>query len=309
MEAAAVARAIGRFSPELKPYVLEGVVEEIDYRHGSDAVVIDSHINLDWQGTRCVGELIHPIFFEAGSGIQKVLEKFFKEIKLLSKMNHPNIVKFLGIYYKQDPSLSMELPVLVTERMECSLTQYLNTLGKGSIPEDLMLNILLDVSKGLVYLHEEMKVAHRDLSSNNVFLACDMSAKIADLGSARVVDRSGGWATYVGPRISNFMPPEVLEDPPRYTTAVDVFSFGCVIIHLCTHKWPEPTCVPKGEFITEIMRRQKYLDEMNGSCLLPMVMLCLTESSKRPASAHVMSSLQAMVEESKLITFPNSKTF
>ena len=296
MEAAAVARAIGRFSSELKPYVLEDVVEEIDInsfinRRGS---ADNPSINLDWQGTRCVGKLIHPMFFEAGS---EVLEKFFTEIKILSKMSHPNIVKFLGIYYKQDPSLSMELPVLVMERMECSLNKYLNVVEKGSIPEDLMLNILLDISKGLVYLHEEMKVAHRDLSSNNILLAADRSAKIADLGSARVLDRPGGWASQPG--TSDFLPPEALKDP---TFSVDLFSFGCVIIHLCTHKWPEPTCVPKGEFITEIMRRQKYLDEMTDSCLLPMVLQCLAESSTdRPASADVMSSLQAMVEESKLI--------
>ena len=299
-EAEKVALAIGRFSPELKPYVLEGVVEVEDaFRRGSDAVVFD----LDFRGTRCAGKRIPPMFFEAGSGMQKNLKKFFKEIKLLSQMSHPNIVQFFGIYYKQDPLLLMELPVLVMERMESSLTEYLSTLEKGSMLEDLMLNILLDVSKGLVYLHEEIQVAHRDLSSNNILLAADMSAKIADLGLARVLDRPGGWTSHAQltaqPGTMDFMPPEALEDPPQYTVSVDVFSFGCVIIHLCTHSWPTPISVPKGMFISEIDRRQKYLDEMAGSPLLPMVLRCLSESSNRPASAHVMSSLQVMVEESK----------
>ena len=71
-------------------------------------------------------------------------------------MNHPNIVKFLGIYYKQDSSLSLEFPVLVMEKMQYSLTEYLTTHKKGSILEDTALNILLDASKGLVYLHSEM---------------------------------------------------------------------------------------------------------------------------------------------------------
>ena len=302
----AVARAIGHFSPELKPYVLKDVVEERkeidDFRRGSDAVVID----LDLKGTKCIGKLLHPIFFEAGntgSGMQKILEKFFKEIKMLSKMDDPNIVKFLGIYYKQHPSLSMELPVLVMEKMKCSLTQYLSTHEKGSIPEDQTLNILLDVSKGLVYLHEKMKVAHRDLSSNNILLAADLSAKIADLGSALVLDRPGGWASHARltakPGTQDFMPPEALEDPPKYTVSVDVFSFGCVTIHLCTHKWPEPIGkTAQGKIISEFKRREKYISEMSDSDLLPIVRRCLEESStNRPASADVMSLLQKRNKE------------
>ena len=160
-----------------------------------------------------------------------MLENFFEEIKLLSKMDHPNIVKFLGIYYKQDSSLSLEFPVLVMEKMQYSLTEYLTTHKKGSILEDTALNILLDASKGLVYLHSEMKVAHRDLSSNNILLTTNLSAKISDLGSARVLDRPGGWNSQAKltktPGTIDFMPPEALEDPPKYTVSVDVFSFGC----------------------------------------------------------------------------------
>ena len=37
-----------------------------------------------------------------------------------------------------------------------------------------------------------------------------------------------------------FMPPETWKDPPRYTPAIDIFSFGCVIIHLIMWKWPQP---------------------------------------------------------------------
>ena len=157
---------------------------------------------------------------------------------------------------------------------------------------------MLDVSKGLVYLHEEMKVAHRDLSSNNILLATDLSAKIADLGSARVLDRPGGWSSLakltVQPGAQDFMPPEALESPPRYTVSVDVFSFGCVTIHLHTHKWPTPAGkTSRGKVLDEIECRQTYLSEMCDAYLLPMVMQCLEESStKRPTSKYVFSLLE-----------------
>ena len=260
-------------------------------------------IHLNYEGTLCVGKVLHLAFFTSSTqhtDVRELVRKLFKEIKLLSQMKHPNIVRFLGLYYKQD----LQLPVLVMEKMEYSLTEYLENHKKGSIPEHKVLGILLDVSRGLVYLHEDMMVAHRDLSSNNILLSADLSAKIADLGSARVLDRPGGWDTSanltIRPVKFDFMPPEALLDNPQYTVSVDMFSFGCVIIHLSTHKWPHPIPVPKGEFITEIERRKKYILEMAGSHLLPMVEKCLEESStNRPASADVMSLLQAKMEKSK----------
>ena len=305
-----ITEIVKRQRSKLQKYVLKNIRKvpgdstESEDDVGAGRGAYGEVIHLDYNGTICVGKKLHSIFFDPGtdpSGIQYTLEKFFNEIELLSKMKHSNVVRFIGIFYQQDSSL----PVLVMEKMACDLTKYLDTHKKGSIPEHRVLRILLGVSKGLVYLHEEMKVAHRDLSSNNILLAADLSAKIADLGSARVLDRPGGWDSNakltVQPGITDFMPPETLEDPPKYTISVDVFSFGCVIIHLCTHKWPRPIFVPKGMFISEIQRRQKYIAEMADSYLLPMIMQCLSEKSEdRPASAELMSLLQAKVEESKL---------
>ena len=215
-------------------------------------------------------------------------------LKLLSQMNHPNIVQFRGIYYQQDSLL----PVLVMEKMGCDLDQYLTTRKKGSIPDDRILGILLDVSKGLVYLHEEMKVAHRDLSSKNILLTTKLNAKIADFGSARVLDRLGGWNVHSKltkqPGTIDFMPPETLQDPPKYAVSVDVFSFGCVTIHMCTHKWPSPIGkTAEGRILSEFKRRDQYISEINDSSLIPIIMKCLEDkSSKRPTARRLMSLIE-----------------
>ena len=260
-------------------------------------------IDLEWNGTPVAGKVLHSIFFASGtepSGIKKILTKFYEEIKLLSKMNHSNIVPFLGMYYRDPKAL---LPVLVMEKMESDLNQFLTAHKKGSLSDEEVLGILLDVSKGLVYLHEEMKVAHRDLSSNNILLTANLNAKIADFGSARVLDRPGGWASEtklsVQPGTTDFMPPEALEDPPKYTVSVDVFSFGCVIIHICTHKWPTPIGkTAQGKIISEFERRQKYVSEISHPNLLPLIKQCLEElNTNRPISRDIMSLLQTKIEE------------
>lgn len=297
-----------KYQKKLKRFTLKNVREielQENYesqRAGAYGEVID--LEVDGVSQTCAGKVLHPIFFDPGtdpSGMQCKLEKFFSEIEILSTMRHSNIVTFVGIFYKRDSLL----PVLVMEKMECDLTKYLSIHEKGSITVDIALHILLGVSKGLFYLHEVMNVAHRDLTSNNILLAADLSAKVSDLGSARVLDRPGGWnpktKLTVAPGALDFMPPEALKDSPEYTVSVDVFSFGCVIIHLCTHKWPTPTFVLKGVFASEIERRKQYISEIDNPYLVAMVKSCLQESStERPNSTVLMDSLEKETIKSKL---------
>ena len=305
VERATISEVTQEHQRDLQTYILKDVKELPTENEGRDmnrAGAYGNLIDLEWNGAHLAGKVLHSIFFAPRtepSAIRKILTRFFEEIKLLSQMKHANIVEFRGIYYRKDSLL----PVLVMEKMECDLDQYLTTHKNGSIPEDRALGILLDVSKGLVYLHEEIKVAHRDLSSRNILLTTKLNAKIADLGSARVLDRPGGWDSHVQltvqPGTMDFMPPEALEDPPKYTVSVDVFSFGCVTIHLCTHKWPTPIGkTDQGKIISEFGRRQKYISEKSCSYLRPFIEQCLEEqSAKRPTSRYIMSLLEAKIEE------------
>ena len=57
-----------------------------------------------------------------------------------------------------------------------------------------------------------------------------------------------------------FMPPEVLSDEPvQYGAEVDMFSFGCVMLHTLSHQWPTPS-QPQ----SEVERHQKYFDVIAG---------------------------------------------
>ena len=201
-----------RYQPDLQQYKLDGITEIHEGTSGSDEVRRGSYasiVDLDWHGTHCVGKILHSTFFDTygtREGMECVLRKFCREIKLLSHMKHPNIVQFFGIYYSETTCL----PVLVMESLQFSLTEFLETHKKRSVAEATALSILFDVSKGLVYLHEVQQVAHRDLSSNNILLTAHMHAKIADLGSARVLDRPGGWnsraSLTIQPGTQDFMP-------------------------------------------------------------------------------------------------------
>ena len=295
-----VAGVMDKFKRDLEPHVLQDISEisgdkshhSSGFRIGSDASVIE----LNWHGTCCVGKVLHPVFFQDSepSGMEHILTRFCKEINLLRGLKHPNIVQFLGLYYRH----TSPIPIMVMEKMECSLTELLSTYKKGSIPEDKVYGILIDVLKGLVYLHEVKGVAHRDLSSNNILVTSYLCAKIADLGSARVLDKPGGWNTpmqlTMQPGTQDFMPPEALEDPPQYGLSVDVFSFGCVIIHLIMHQWPKPIGQTfKGKIISEFERRKRFIEQISYDQLLFLLIgRCLkNDPISRPSSKDLLKSL------------------
>ena len=253
-------------------------------------------IDLYWNGKKCVGKKLHSEFFASDSdpeGMKIMLQNFYKEIKILSGLKHDNIVSFLGLYHKPTGT-GYSLPVLVMEKMDLSLTQCIK-LHKEKCKSKSN-SILTDVAKGLLYLHVggNESLAHRDLTSNNILLSSNFRAKIADFGSARMLDIPSSTKLTVCPGTPDFMPPEALEDPPRYTIKVDIFSFGCVVIHLETGQWPTPAGPTRGNvLISEFERRKKWIVMMGEShSLLPIVTQCLeSDMDKRPSSYDLLTFL------------------
>ena len=178
---------------------------------GSYATVVE----LDYKGLRCVGKKIHQVLYEGQESIH--LKRFEEECKLLSQLSNPHIVQFLGVY----SDLETNAPVLVMEFLPVTLAQSLDRYG--TMPDEISLSMLRDVTLGLRYLHErDNPIIHRDLSANNVLLTTDMCAKISDLGVAKILQlRSVQQQTMTKtPGTSCYMPPEVMADKPHYNLKV-----------------------------------------------------------------------------------------
>ena len=118
------------------------------------------------------------------------------------------------------------------ERLHCSLTNLLER--NPLLPVETKLSIIHDVALGLRYLHTRTPIIiHRDLTSNNVLISTGMEGKIGDLGTARLVDPTRLSQMTKAPGTVAFMPPEALaaSDNIEYGKELDVFSFGCVMLH------------------------------------------------------------------------------
>ena len=212
------------------------------------------------------------------------MRRFSDEVVLHSQQRHPNIVQLMGVYY---PPRS-RLPMLIMEYLPFSLTQCLE---KEELPLQMKYSILLDIAKGVCYLHgKRPPIVHRDLTANNVLLTSSYTAKISDLGVSRLADTFKKQHLTTAPGNAMVMPPEALQDNPEYDHKLDVFSYGCLILHVLTGQFPEPTnqFIPgKGESyrkVPEWNRRLKHIQQIpKENELLPLAQRCLNDvSSGRP---------------------------
>ena len=102
-------------------------------------------------------------------------------------------------------------------------------------------HILYDIATGLQYLHKQKHpVIHKDLNPSNILLTENLNAKIAGFAHAdRFSNKSEQKLSTAKPQGNiAYMAPEVLAINPTYDTKLDVFSFGCTIIHVVTERYP-----------------------------------------------------------------------
>ena len=239
------------------PYKLTGVtVTDRELGRGSYATLLE----LEYIGLKCAGKKIHKLLLRQGDASYTV-RRFAEECRLLSQVRHPNIVQFLGVYFQQ----GMQAPILVMEFLPTNLTSCIERYG--ILPKEISYSILHGVALGLCYLHSQIPpIVHRDLSSNNVLLTPNMTAKISDLGVAKILNLTPLQVSHMTqtPGTPAYMPPEVMVANPKYDTSVDEFSYGIMMIHIFSGQWPEPQVGPSriegGKLIpvTEAERRDVF---------------------------------------------------
>lgn len=211
---------------------------------------------------------------------------------------------FTGIYYPAKDKF--KAPVIIMEKMQFSLT---NVVEKhNNLQLNKIIIILNDVCSGLQYLHSrDPPIIHRDLTPNNILLCSHLRAKITDLGLARTLETTNATLTQ-NPGMVDFMAPECFTDKPVYGLPLDIFSFGGVILYVTTQKWPRPAPwisfdkTNKRIVLTELQRRQQYLDKMTGTnvSLKDLTMFCLHDNpTDRPTAKEILNEIKIIKKASE----------
>ena len=151
--------------------------------------------------------------------------------------------------------------------------------------------VALDVARGLAYLHSRA-IVHLDVKSPNVLLAKDFTAKIADVGLARVL-AGDAVATLTSPAGTlAWMAPEVLVGDSAINDKADVYSYGVVLWELSTHEAPRRPLRPLGEDDAPAAIRA-----LVDACVSPA-------AADRPTAAAVVAVLEAMDDDCEPVEAP-----
>eukprot|EP00731_Ephydatia_muelleri_P012837 Em0007g147a len=145
-----------------------------------------------------------------------VKREAMKEVEILKKLRHPNIVNLMGVCYELDTPIRI--------------------------------NICIQIAKALAYLHgRDPVIIHQDIKPANIMItSSDLHVFVCDIGVAKLQSKLAIHKTSRGPGAGTvaYKAPEMFRDSRR-STPVDIYSFGCVIIELITGKrvWGElDTC-------------------------------------------------------------------
>ena len=230
---------------------------------------------------RIKGSIYYGVFGKGhiSLAVKKTHRDVSREVNILKKLNHFNLIKLEGVCKYNDRSY------LIFEYMQNgSLREW---LCKNDNEKDCSWNrriqIALDIAHGLNYLHSftEPGYVHKNIKSSNILLNRDMRAKIANFGLAgpatgqvQTTSRSSQTTSQVvGTR--GYVAPEYLANGIA-TPKIDVYAFGVVVLELMSGKKAvigkeNGRQVLLSKTIVEIMERdhntEAELDSLIDHCL------------------------------------------
>ena len=156
-------------------------------------------------------------------------DHFSQETKLHATMSHPNIIK----YHSSFRIKSENLFVVVLELADHSLASEIRSLSQSTA-----FSYFTQIVEALRYLHDDLKIAHRDLKPRNILLK-EGTVKLCDMGEARVLNKklltlsnAKGFGTTI------FLPPEVLNGK-KYNEKSDIWAAG-IVFHIMLTKGKHP---------------------------------------------------------------------
>ncbi|KAL8091791.1 shaggy-related protein kinase theta-like [Apium graveolens] len=188
-------------------------------------------------GTGSFGVVYQAKCLETGEAvaIKKVLQdKRYKnrELQIMRMLEHPNVVQLKHCFYSTTEKDELYLN-LVLEYVSETVYRVSRHYGRinQSVPVLYVQLYTYQMCRALNYLHNVVGVCHRDIKPQNVLVNTQThELKICDFGSAKMLMPGEPNISYICSRY--YRAPELIFGATEYTTAIDMWSVGCVLAEL-----------------------------------------------------------------------------
>ncbi|XP_025090689.1 serine/threonine-protein kinase NLK-like isoform X1 [Pomacea canaliculata] len=159
-------------------------------------------------------------------------KRVYRELRMLCFFRHENVLSALDIIQPTNADLYSEIYV-VTELMQSDLHKII--VSPQPLTSDHVKVFLYQILRGLKYLHSA-RVLHRDIKPGNLLVNSNCCLKICDFGLARIEEPDEDVHMTQEVVTQYYRAPEILMGASHYTSAVDIWSVGCIFAELLSRR-------------------------------------------------------------------------
>ncbi|KAG8905545.1 hypothetical protein FRB99_008744 [Tulasnella sp. 403] len=205
-----------------------------------------------WFGRNSSAVAVKHFLLKVNLPFLRLSLRFAREMLVWCKLEHPNILKFIGFHMDERSGLAYFVCPWVVNG---DITNYLaNNPNVDTIEK---LRLLQDTAEGLKYLHESVPpICHGDIKAANVLVSEYGHAMLCDFGLAQVIDEEyhSGLTTSDGFKGSiRWCSPEIFEGQPRSTES-DVWAWSYLVFEVLTGKIPYHNEKREGTIVLQVMQ-------------------------------------------------------
>jgi serine/threonine protein kinase len=169
------------------------------------------------------------VFFRELERDPNFVARFRKEVRIASKLNHPNIVRTLDYGY-DDGRYYLVMDYIDGTNMQELINQ------RGPLELTSVVTLVTQLCDALDYAHQQ-GIVHRDIKPQNVLIDRDEQVRLVDFGLARAVANTG--LTVTNPTIGTigYLAPEQIQNNPL-TPRTDIYALGVMMFEMVTGRLP-----------------------------------------------------------------------
>jgi eukaryotic-like serine/threonine-protein kinase len=202
--------------------------------------------------------------------------RFKREASAAASLSHPNIVQvYAAGEYENTPFIAMEFVDGDT------LKQHIERHGRLDPREAIA--VVVYVTRALQYAWNRVKLIHRDIKPDNIFLSRAGEVKVGDLGLAKTVGGAATSLTQTGMMMGSphYISPEQARGDSDIDFRADIYSLGCTFFHMLTGQPPYTGTDPLSVISKHVNDPPPAIFKVWPACPIPVALLVGRMLSKR----------------------------